>query len=108
MELSRPGHSCNPVITQCVDAAIAYGDALSIRFGGIVNSRDHHQLENTIRRAIGERLPASEARRLGQILGEKDEAAYGAHSASQDDARAVLLAAKRFAQWAEAELSRPR
>ena len=107
MELVESGRSCNPIITQCVDAAIGYGDAVTIRFGGIVNTVDHHSLGVTLRRAIGARFSARPAQQLAQILAEKEEAAYGAHAATQVEARAVLKVTKRFAEWAEVELARP-
>ena len=107
MALVEAGRSCNPIITQCVDTAIGYGDAISIRFGGIVNAVDHHALGSTLRRAIGARFSARPAQQLAQILTEKDAAAYGAHSATPVAAGEILKVVKRFAQWAEVELARP-
>ncbi len=107
MELAQAGRSCNPIITQCVDAAIAYGDAVSIKFGGVHNTADHHALGHTIHRVIGARFPDRAAKHLADILAEKDEAAYGAHAATQAEARDIVKAAKRFAEWAEQELARP-
>ena len=100
MELVESGRSCNPIITQCVDAAIGYGDAVTIRFGGMVNTVDHHALGITLGRAIGARFSARPAQQLSQILAEKDEAAFGARLATEAEARAVLTLAKRFAEWA--------
>lgn len=99
--------SCNPIITQCVDATIGYGDAVTIKFGRVVNKVDHHALGATIRRVIGARFSDRTARQLSQILGEKDEAAYGAHSATQAEAQEILKVTKRFAEWVELELARP-
>lgn len=107
LALTDDGRSSNPIITQAIDATIAYGDAVAIRFGGIQNAVDHNNLGRTLRQAVGARFTRQQEQRLGQILAEKDEAAYGHHSASAAYAREVLKLAERFAEWAEAELARP-
>ena len=107
MELVEGGRSGHPIITQCVDAAIGYGDAVSIKFGGMVNSMDHRALGSTLRRAIGARFSARPEQQLAQILTEKDAAADGTPSATPAEAREILKVAKRFAEWAEVELARP-
>jgi hypothetical protein len=107
LALIDEGRSGNPIITQAVDATIAYGDAVTIRFGGMQNTVDHRGLGRALRHAIGARFTSQHEQRLGQILGEKDEAAYGHHSASEAGAREILKLAERFAEWAEAELARP-
>lgn len=99
------GRSSNPVITAAIDATIAYGDAVTIRFGGIQNAIDHNNLGRTLKQAVGARF--TQEQRLGRILGEKDEAAYGHHSATVLEAAEIVKLAERFAEWAEAELGRP-
>ena len=42
--LAEPGANANPIMVQIVTAAIAYADALTARFGGRVNQRDHAAL----------------------------------------------------------------
>ncbi|MGH7582727.1 MAG: hypothetical protein ACREL5_05835 [Gemmatimonadales bacterium] len=107
MERAQAGRSCNPIVTLCVNAAIAWGDAVTIKFGGMVNAGNHHALEATIQRVIGARFSDRSAQQLSRILGQKDEAAYGAHSATQAEAREILKLTRRFAAWAETELARP-
>ena len=107
LALADDSRSSNPVIVQAIDAAIAYGDAVAIRFGGIQNTADHNNLGRTLKHAVGARFTGSQEQRLGQILSEKDEAAYGHHAATEAEARAVVKLAERFALWAEAELARP-
>jgi hypothetical protein len=107
LALAEAGRSSNPVITEAIDATIAYGDAVAIRFGGLQNATDHNNLGRTLRQAIGARFTPSQEQRLGRILGEKDEAAYGHHAATVSEAGEVVRLAERFAEWAEAELGRP-
>lgn len=107
LALADAGRSSNPILTEAIDATIAYGDSVAIRFGGIENARDHNNLGRTLKQALGARFTPQQEQRLGQILGEKDGAAYGHHSATVSEAREVLKLAERFAEWAEAELARP-
>jgi hypothetical protein len=45
--------------------------------------------------------------RLTRLLSRKDDSQYGHRSASYEDAASILEQARRFAEWAEAELLRP-
>lgn len=96
----------NPIMSQVVLASIAYGDALTIRFGGIQNEQDHRQLVRTIRHALGNAADAEQMTRLARIIGRKDEIQYDHRTASIDEARRLLEQAERFAAWAERELLR--
>jgi hypothetical protein len=107
LALAEAGRSSNPIITEAIDATIAYADTVAIRFGGIQNATDHNNLGRTLKQAVGARFTRQQEQRLGQILGEKDEAAYGHHSATASEAREIVRLAERFAEWAEAELGRP-
>jgi hypothetical protein len=93
--LAEPGATTNPITVQLVSATIA--DALTARFGGRVNQRDHAALPRTLRTAFGNRLPMSrlpagssgcnagvarrpagaQERRLVRLLERKDEVRYG-------------------------------
>lgn len=107
LTLAEAGRSSNPIITEAINATIAYGDAVTIRFGGIQNTTDHNNLGRTLKQAVGARFTRQQDQRLGQILGAKDEAAYGHHSATASEAAEIVKLAERFAEWAEAELGRP-
>ncbi len=97
----------NPIITQAIDSAIAFGDAVSIKFGRIQNAVDHRGLGKTLKTAIGARFPKEQDQRLGRLLSWKDDAHYGHRAASVNEARSAVQQAERFAEWAEAELARP-
>lgn len=107
LEMAEESSIGNPIITQAIDSAIAFGDAVSIKFGGVQNSVDHKGLTRTIKAAIGARFPREQEQRLGRLLGWKDDAHYGHRAAGVDEARSVVQQAERFAEWAEAELARP-
>ncbi len=97
----------NPIITQAIDSAVAFADAVSIKFGGIQNAVDHRNLSKTLKTAIGARFPREQDHRLGKLLNWKDDAHYGHRAASVLEARSVVQQAERFAEWGEAELARP-
>lgn len=107
LEMAEETSIGNPIITQAIDSAVAFGDAVSIKFGGIRNAVDHKGLARTIKAAIGARFPREQDQRLGRLLSWKDEAQYGHRAASANEARSVVQQAERFAEWAEAELARP-
>jgi hypothetical protein len=97
----------NPVMSQVVNAAIAYTDALTARYAGRANQRDHIAAVQALRDALGRRLPTAQETQLRRILGEKDEVQYGAKLKTEDEARRLLSLLDAFAAWAEAELRRP-
>lgn len=94
------------VVQGAILAAIAYSDALTIRVAGIRNNADHQRLPDTLRHALGNRVPGAELTRLRRLLARKDDSAYGHRPLSLDEARTALGAAEAFALWAEAELVR--
>lgn len=94
------------IVQGAILAAIAYGDALTIRIAGIKNGNDHQRLPDAVRRALGNRAPQSELTRLSRLLKRKDDSAYGHRALTLDDARSALQQAEAFAAWAEAELIR--
>ncbi|MER8454091.1 hypothetical protein NKG60_29760 [Mesorhizobium sp. M1428] len=75
-------------MSQIVNAAIAYADALTARFAGKINRADHAAVVKTMRDALGNRLPAGQASRLRSILDEKDEAQYAIRAKSYPKPRA--------------------
>ena len=104
--LAKDGANANPIVSQIVNAAIAYTDVLTATFAGKVNQQDHAGARKTLRAALGSRLPAAQERRLARILGQKDEAQYGAGRISLTRARQLLEELEELAAWAEAELRR--
>lgn len=94
------------IVQGAILSAIAFGDALTIRVAGIKNGTDHQQLVDAVRHALGNRVPQAELSRLGRLLRQKDDSAYGHRAFSLDDARAAIEKADTFASWAEAELLR--
>ncbi|MER9543853.1 hypothetical protein NKI72_17460 [Mesorhizobium sp. M0437] len=91
-------------MSQIVNAAIAYADALTARFAGTINRADNAAVVKTMRDALGNRLPAAQASRLRSILHEKDEAQYGIRAKSLPEAESLLDKLEKFAEWAEKEL----
>ncbi len=102
---SVPG--CDLIISQAIDATIAYGDTITVRFAGIRNAADRRNLGRTLKHAIGARFTPKQEERLERILGEKDSAVSGDNSTTLAESREFLRLAERFAEWAEAELARP-
>jgi hypothetical protein len=96
----------NPAVSLTVSAAIAYADALSARFGGVVSQDEHGGAVKVLRDAIGNRLPTAQERTLKRILDRKPVAQYGSRIVSRADAAALLADLDAFAAWAEAEMKR--
>lgn len=106
--LADPGDVANPAMSQIVNAAIAFADALTATYAREVNQQDHAAAVRTLRNALGNRFVAAQETNLRRILGEKDDVQYGARSRSKVDAEALLSRLEEFASWAEMETARPR
>lgn len=107
LALLADGDNSNPVRSLVVIAAIAYADALTVRFGGVANRQDHRAAVQTLRGALGNRLPNERARDLARILDQKDEAQYGARLGRLVEARSSVETLQRFGDWAEGLLASP-
>lgn len=94
------------IIQGAILAAIAYGDALTIKVASIRNATDHQRLPDTLREALGNRVPRAELTRLSRLLARKDDPAYGHRALTLTEARTAVGNAEAFATWAEAELVR--
>lgn len=94
------------IVQGAVLSAIAYGDALTIKVAGIRNETDHARLPNTMRHALGNRVPQGELTRLSRLLNLKDDSAYGHRALNLADASAAVGQAELFAAWVETELVR--
>lgn len=105
-ELADDGDAANPIISQIVNAAIAYTDALTAKFAGRVNQQDHSAAVKALRAALGNRLPNEQERRLFRLLNEKDAAQYSARIKHKSEAVRLLADLEKFAAWVELEISR--
>lgn len=94
------------IVQGAILSAIAYGDAVTIRVAGIRNVADHQRLPDTLRHALGNRVPKGELTRLARLLKRKDDSAYGHRPLTLADASAAIAQAEQFATWAETELIR--
>lgn len=104
--LISPGEIGNPAMSQIVLAAIAYTDALCARYAGYVNQQHHAAAVETLRDALGKRLPSAQVTRLVRILGEKDDVQYGMRPKPAGEAKQLLEQLEEFAAWAESEFQR--
>ncbi len=107
LELADEHGPGDPIMSNAVLAAIGFADALSMKFAGTKNDDDHSELPRTLRRALGNRLPKAQERRLARILSLKNEIQYEHRTASVQEARDLLVQVRRFAEWAETEFVRP-
>jgi hypothetical protein len=98
--------NANGAITLIVNAAIAYADALTGKFGGFFNQQDHNAVRAAVERALGQRADASQVTRLTRILRQKDPAAYGPRRSTMEEARDLLEQLNRFGVWVEQEMKR--
>lgn len=99
--LAEPGQNCNPVISQIVLAAIAFGDSLTAKRAQVVNQQDHAQAPRLLRDVLGNLLPDGQERRYRRILGFKDEVQYGTRQATRDEAARLLEDLEDLARWAQ-------
>ncbi len=67
--LTAPGDIGNPAISQIVNAAIAFTDALTATYAGRTNQRDHAAAVEALRDALDNRLPNAQETNLRRILG---------------------------------------
>ena len=108
LALAEKADIANPILSQVINAAIAYTDALTSRFGGRINQKDHAAAVKALRDVLGKRLPAAQQNRLRRILAEKDAAQYGARLYTRTEAERFIAELDLFAAWAEAEMLRTR
>jgi hypothetical protein len=106
--LADSGDVGNPIVSQVVNAAIAYTDAVTAASSGRINQKDHAVVVKALRDALGERLPDVQAKRMRRILAEKDTAQYGARLLRVKEAVRLLADLREFAAWAETEIARRR
>lgn len=98
--------NANGVITLIVNAAIAYADALTGKYGGFVNQQDHRTVSTGLIKALGQRADKSQLKRLSTIIGQKDASSYGPRRTPRQKAHNLLEQLERFANWVEEEMER--
>jgi hypothetical protein len=95
----------NPMMSTVINCAIAYADALTVKFRGEVNQGDHQAVIKLLRAALGNELPAKQESNLRALLEQKDEVQYGARLKTQAEAQKALSRLEEFAAWAEERLA---
>lgn len=98
------GSDCRSTVTLCVNAAIAFGDALTLSRLREVNTGDHTRLTTLLRRALGNQLTSAAERDLRNLLGQKQDASYGHRILKREDAERALERALRLRRFAESLL----
>jgi hypothetical protein len=106
LDLREDDENANGAITLIVNAAIAYADALTGKFGGFFNQQDHANVDAAVKRALSARADPDQVKRLSYILGQKDPASYGPRRTPKQKADQLLEQLERFSFWVEAEMSR--
>jgi hypothetical protein len=102
--MSRVGDP-DAVTSNVILAAIAYTDAITAAYGGMVNQTDHRAATKLLRDTLGKALPDAQERRFARLLGRKDEVSYGARPGRDDDASQTVEQLGEFATWARATLA---
>jgi hypothetical protein len=101
LALASETANANPAMSQIVNAAIAYADALTALKTSAKNQKDHRAAVKTLRDAFGKELPKAQESQLRRILELKEEVQYGAKRGRVADAKTLLAALEKFAEWAE-------
>ncbi|MEI9983718.1 MAG: hypothetical protein WDN69_11245 [Aliidongia sp.] len=102
--LAREGSNANPVMSQIINSAIAFTDALTASRKSLVNQQDHGAAVKLLREAFGRDLPVAQERQLRRILEDKDEVQYGVSIGRYTEAEERLADLEAYAAWAERQL----
>jgi len=102
--LTGEGSNTNPVLSQIINAAVAYTDALTASRKSVVNQQDHGAAVKLLRDVFGRDLPTAQERQLRRILEDKDEVQYGASIGRFTEAAERLADLEAYAAWAERQL----
>lgn len=104
MAISEAGANGNPIISNIVISAIAYGDTLTAKRADVVNQQDHAAAPRLLREVLRQALPDAQEKRFRRLLSYKDQVQYGARRASMDEAVKLLDMLEEFSTWAEDQL----
>lgn len=102
---AQEGQNCNPIIVLVAHAATAYGDALTARFGGVLNRDKHEDLVTRVKTAMKGKADGPQLKRLAELLADKTAYSYGAKIGRTVDAQDKFQKLQRFAEWAEQQLT---
>jgi hypothetical protein len=105
-DLRREDENANGVVTLIVNAAIAYADALTGKYGRFFNQQDHKQVSAGVERALGNRAEPAQVKRLSTIIAQKDPSSYGVRQSRKEAAAELLKQLERFSEWAEGMLTK--
>ena len=89
------------IMDLCVNAAIAFADALTIGGAGIQNSQDHQAAPRTLEAALGRRADPQQVSRLKRLLNRKGAIQYDHRPLRLDEALDYLEQTERFGEWAK-------
>lgn len=106
LAIREDDENANGAITLIVNAAIAYADALTGKYGGFFNQQDHRSVSPAVGNALAQRADPAQLKRLSNILGQKDPASYGPRRTPKEKAADLLEQLDRFSKWVEAEMRR--
>jgi flagellar biosynthesis/type III secretory pathway protein FliH len=101
LELAHESANANPIMSQIVNAAIAYADALTAKRKAQINQRDHRGAAKLLRDVLGKELPDAQEKRLSRIVEIKEDVQYGATRGRVQDARKMMGDLEKFAAWVE-------
>ncbi|MBV9774360.1 MAG: hypothetical protein JO040_10445 [Gemmatimonadetes bacterium] len=104
-DLRDDDENANGVITLIVNAAIAYADALTGKYGGFFNQQDHKTVSSAVERALGLRADPAQLKRLSAIISQKDPSSYGVRRSRKETSAELLKQLERFSDWVEHTLS---
>jgi len=106
LDAAEEGQIGNPIMSNALLAAIAYSDALTVKFGGILNKGDHAKIVDALRDALGDRAIKEQLTRLSRLIKKKNQIQYAFEDSTIIEACEYVAQVERFATWAEAELAR--
>jgi hypothetical protein len=102
--IDRLGDS-DPIASNVALAAIAYADAITATYSGLVNQKDHATAAKLLRNSLGKSLPDSQLRLFVKLVGAKDEVQYGARPGRSDAAAGLIKNLDEFARWTRTVLA---
>lgn len=89
------------VLSDVILAAIAFGDALTIKALGQTNKDNHTNLPALIRQSLGNRASASQITILTKLLTLKSEVQYGHKRIPVNRAKQSLENLEKFSIWVQ-------
>jgi hypothetical protein len=88
------------IMDLCVNAAIAFADALTIRYAGMQNNQNHQAAPHTLEIALGKKADSHQVTRFKRLLHRKGAIQYDHRPMRLDEAIDYLQQTERFGDWA--------